>query len=227
MNAYIRIALASLIIGMLGGCGFKDIDKRFFVVAIGIDASENEKKPYRITLQLAIPSPSIEPGASKTQIETIDAPSIAEGVRMLKAYVDKELDFGHCKIYIVGEKVVKTNYQDTLQWMMRRRDIQNIANIAIGRPDAASILKVIPISERYPGNTLFLSFGADGTESSYTYVETLSDLSRRATEQGLDPLMPIIMKNKESSFIINQTALLDKKESSSYYPLLRRRYITS
>lgn len=211
MNTCVRFALASLVIFVLGGCGFKDIDKRFFVVALGIDASEDEEKPYRITLQLAIPSPSIEPGASKTQIETIDAPSIAEGVRMLKAYVDKELDFGHCKVYIIGEKVAKANYQDALEWMMRRRDIQNVANIAIGRPDAETLLRVKPVSDRYPGNTLFLSFGADGTESSYTYVEILSDFSRRATEDGLDPLMPVIMKNKEESFIINQTALLDKK----------------
>jgi spore germination protein KC len=213
MNAMIRISLAIMTLCLLGACGFKDIDKRFFVVALGIDQSENEKKPYRITLQLAVPSPKIEPGASKTQIETIDAPSIAEGVRMLKAYVDKEIDFGHCKIFILGEKVANSDYQGALEWMIRRRDIQSVANVAIGKPDAESLLKVKPLSERYPGNTLFLSFGADGTESSYTYVESLSDFSRRASEEGLDPLMPVIAKDNQESFIINRTALLDKKRA--------------
>jgi spore germination protein KC len=211
MSITLRVFLLILTLGLLGGCGFKDIDKRFFVVALGIDASENEKKPYRLSLLLAVPSPKIEPGASKTQIESIDTESIAEGVRMLKAYVDKELDFGHCKVFLIGEKIARQNYKDILQWMSRRRDIQSVADIAIGKPDAETILNVKPVSERYPGNKLFLSFGADGTESSYTYVESLSDFARRASEKGLDPLMPVIIKDSKQSFIINRTALLDKK----------------
>ncbi|MEV5025915.1 Ger(x)C family spore germination protein [Paenibacillus sp. LPE1-1-1.1] len=211
MRLIIRIFLTITAIGMLGGCGFKDIDKRFFVVALGIDLSDNEKKPYRLTLQLAVPSPKIEPGASKVQIETIDTASVAEGVRMLKAYVDKELDFGHCKVFLIGEKLARQDYQNLLQWMSRRRDIQSVADIAIGKPDAETLLQVMPVSERYPGNTLFLSFGADGTESSYTYVESLSDFARRASEKGLDPLMPVIQKDSKESYIINRTALLSKK----------------
>jgi len=211
MSIALRVFLLILSLGLLGGCGFKDIDKRFFVVALGIDASDNEKKPYRLSLLLAVPSPKIEPGASKTQIETIDTETIAEGVRMLKSYVDKELDFGHCKVFIIGEQIARENYQGLLQWMLRRRDIQSVADIAIGKPDAETNLKVKPVSERYPGNTLFLSFGADGTESSYTYVESLSDFARRSVEEGLDPLMPVIQKDGKQSFVINRTALLDKK----------------
>src|SRR5690606_5250855 len=70
---------------LLSGCGFKDIDKRYFVVGMGIDKGENEEKPYRITLKLGVPSIQIDAGKSKTQVETIEAVSIAEGVRMLKS----------------------------------------------------------------------------------------------------------------------------------------------
>lgn len=196
----------------LGGCGFKDIDKRFFVVGTGIDWSGNESKPYRITLQLAIPSPKIEPGASKVQYETIDAPTIAEGVRMLKAYVDKELDFGHCKMMIIGEELAKRDISHSIDWMLRRRDIQSVATVAVGRPSAETILQVQPASERYPGNALLLSFGADGTESSYNYVESLSGLSRRLTEKGMDPALAIITDDGKESYIINQVALFDKNK---------------
>ncbi|MDQ0061214.1 Ger(x)C family spore germination protein [Paenibacillus harenae] len=196
----------------LGGCGFKDIDKRFFVVATGIDKTDNEQKPYRITLQLALPSPKIEPGASKAQLETIDASSIAEGVRMLKSHVDKELDFGHCKIFLVGEELARSDYSGMLQWMRRRRDIQSVADIAVAKPDAQALLGVKPVSERYPGNTLFLSFGADGTDSPYTYVQPLSEFSKRAFEKGLDPLLPIIIPDSKESYIINRTALLNKNK---------------
>jgi len=212
MNRY--AALLSLLLALLtiSGCGFKDIDKRFFVVATGIDWSGNKSKPYRITLQLAIPSPKIEPGASKIQYETIDAPSIAEGVRMLKAYVDKELDFGHCKMMIIGEELAKRDINHSIEWMLRRRDIQSVATLAIGRPTAETVLHVRPASERYPGNALLLSFGADGTESSYNYAETLSGFTRRVSEKGMDPALAIITNDGKESYIINQVALFDKEK---------------
>lgn len=198
-------------VSLLSSCGFKDIDKRFFVVATAIDSSGNEKKPYRITLQLAAPSPKIEPGASKTVIQTIDSQSIAEGVRLLKAHVDKELDFGHCKLFLIGEQLAYSQYQDVLHWMSRRRDFQSVSNVAIGKPDALTVLKVKPLSQQSPGNTLYLSFSSNGTESPFTYSESLFDFARRSMEKGLDPLLPVIMKNSNESFVIDQIALLNKK----------------
>lgn len=200
-----------VLVSFLSGCGFKDIDKRFFVVVTAIDSSGNDKKPYRITLQLAAPSPKIEPGAAKTLILTIDSVSIAEGVRMLKSHVDKELDFGHCKLFLIGEQLANKDYQEVLHWMSRRRDFQSVSNIAIGKPDILTILKVSPLSEQYPGNTLYLSFSSNGTESPYTYSESLFDFARRATEKGLDPLLPVIMKDTSENFVIDRIALLNKK----------------
>ncbi|RJE91087.1 Ger(x)C family spore germination protein [Paenibacillus sp. 1011MAR3C5] len=212
MKRYAAVFSLFLALLTLSGCGFKDIDKRFFVVGTGIDWSGNASKPYRITLQLAIPSPKIEPGASKIQYETIDAPTIAEGVRMLKAYVDKELDFGHCKMMIIGEELAKRDINHSIDWMLRRRDIQSVATLAVGRPTAEKVLHVQPASERYPGNALLLSFGADGTESSYNYAETLSGLSRRVTEKGMDPVLAIITNDGMESYVINQVALFDKEK---------------
>lgn len=205
-----RAAALAILLCLLAGCGFKDIDKRFFVVGMGIDRSGNEEKPYRITVQLAIPSPKIEPGSSKVQSEMLDAPSIAEGLRMMKAYVDKELDFGHCKMFIIGEALARSEIDSTLMWMLRRRDIQSVATVAVGKPDAQTILAVRPLSERYPGNALLLSFGSDGTESSYNYAETLSGLARRSTELGFDPALGIIANERKQSYIINQVSLFDK-----------------
>lgn len=212
MKRYAAVLILLLALLTVSGCGFKDIDKRFFVVGTGIDWSGNDSKPYRITLQLAIPSPKIEPGASKIQYETIEAPSIAEGVRMLKAYVDKELDFGHCKMMIIGEEMAKRDINHAIDWMLRRRDIQSVATLAVGRPTAEKVLHVSPASERYPGNALLLSFGADGTESSYNYAETLSGLARRVSEKGMDPVLAIITNDGKESYIINQVALFDKEK---------------
>lgn len=211
-TAILPFLVLLVLVSLLSGCGFKDIDKRFFVVVTAIDSSGNENKPYRITLQLAAPSPKIEPGAAKTIIQTIDSVSIAEGVRMLKSHVDKELDFGHCKLFLIGEQLVNSQYQEVLHWMSRRRDFQSVSNVAIGVPDAFTVLKVKPLSEQYPGNALNLSFSSNGTESPYTFSESLFDFARRAVEKGLDPLLPVIMKDSNESFVIDRIALLNKNQ---------------
>ena len=211
--AYSFIVLCLLASTLLAGCGFKDIDKRYFVVEMGIDKTNNEEKPYRVTLKLGVPSIQIDVGKSKTQVETIETASIAEGVRLLKSHVDKEIDFGHCKVILFGESFARDNIREAVEWMSRRRDIQNIAAIAVGSPNAEDVIKVQPEIERFPGNSLNLFFSEDATESSYTFIESLSDLTRRLNEKGLDPFLPVVtMQQEDKTYVINQVALLDKEK---------------
>jgi len=199
-----------LLCAVLSGCGFKDIDKRFFVVAAGIDWSGDSNMPYRVTLRLAIPHSKVETGESHTEVESIDAPSIAEAVRKLKSHVDKEFDFGHCRVFLLGKSLAEHGIREPVDWLARRRDIQLISYVGIGEPDAATVLRAKPKSERYPGNAFFLSFGKEGTESSFTVTEMLFDTSRRLHEPGLDPYFPIVQFDGDS-YQINRLALLDKK----------------
>ncbi|BBH21465.1 hypothetical protein Back11_28100 [Paenibacillus baekrokdamisoli] len=205
------VAVLILLANMIAGCGFKDIDKRFFVVAMGIDKPKNDGKGYLITLRLAVTSPKIEPGAAITQIETIKAPSIAEAVRLIKSHVDKELDFGHCKLYLLGYEFAKHDYNELLNWLGRRRDVQNVAHLAIGTPDAKSIMKINPKTERYSGNMIFLLFGKDGTESSYIISQFLFDFTRSVGEKGLDPVLPI-MRGVPEGYVITKLGLLNKSK---------------
>ncbi|SDT28659.1 spore germination protein KC [Paenibacillaceae bacterium GAS479] len=207
---FLCLMLAFAMLVPAAGCGFIDIDKRFFVVAIAIDKSGNEKKPYRVTIRLSIPSSKTEPGMEKSQIETIDAKEISEGLRILKSHVDKEIDLGHCKVFVLGDELARDDITAATEWMIRRRDIQSSAFVAVGYPDGMSILKKMPLSERYSGNTLFLTFGSDGTKSSFIRPEKLFDLFRRINEHGMDPYLPLIRVSK-NGYEVDQLNLLDKK----------------
>ncbi|MGM0903882.1 MAG: hypothetical protein ACQEXB_22620 [Bacillota bacterium] len=55
---FIIVAVSVLL--FQSGCGFKDIDKRIFVLSIGVDHTDNEERPYRVILKLAVPSGSIK-----------------------------------------------------------------------------------------------------------------------------------------------------------------------
>ncbi|TJY43965.1 Ger(x)C family spore germination protein [Cohnella pontilimi] len=191
---------------LLSSCGFKDLDRRFFVIAFGIDSGKTKK--YEISLKLAIPSPKIEPGQEKDQVISEEADSIAEAVRRMKSKVDKEFDFGHCKILVIGKGFAEKHKlaRENLDWIFRRRDIQQIAYIALGEPDAKSVLNTKVKSERLPGNALILALSREGTESPFIATVYLFDYYRRVRGYGKDPYLPVIRSLKDT-FDISRAAV--------------------
>ncbi|MEC0211951.1 Ger(x)C family spore germination protein [Paenibacillus ehimensis] len=195
------------------GCttrAFKDIDKRSFVLSMGIDPAGAGDDKYRVTLKLAIPQARQETGQTNSQIVSQDASSIPEAISLIKSKADKELDFSHAKVLVFGEALAQEDITESIDFLVRKSEIQRIANLAIGSPNAAEVLKASPRSERLPADALFLSFGGTGTESPFIVTEYLFDFYRRMTEPGLDPFLPVI-KAYGDEFVIKQVAILDKK----------------
>jgi spore germination protein KC len=206
------LVLCILLSSSLAGCGFKDIDKRFFVVAMAIDQPEQTNKRYKVTIKLAIPSSSEKFGSNNFVLLSEETDSIASGIRVMKSKIDKEMDLGHMKMIIFGDKLVqKHDMKEVVDWFFRRRDIQKVAWVGIGKPDGQTILGLKPASERLPSNMLFMSFGQTGTETAYIVSEYLFDLRRRLYERGLDPVLPIIESRGDQQVRINSVGILDKK----------------
>jgi len=198
---------------LVSACGYKDIDKRFFVVTIGVGKPDNEEKTYKVTLKLAIPAAEIKAGQEKFVLIEEETDSITEALRLIKSKVDKELDFSHTKAIIIEETIAKKeDMKKVMDWFIRRRDIQKIAYMAIGKPTANAVLALKPESERLPSNSLFLAFGKLGTETPYIVTEQLFDFRKRLYEKGLDPVLPIIrVDEKNKLLIINQVSIFNKK----------------
>ncbi|MBP1934310.1 Ger(x)C family spore germination protein [Ammoniphilus resinae] len=189
---------------LLAGCGYKDIDKRFFVVAIGVDKSNSDHGKYKITFKVAIPPDKPSAKSNEAEIITTDSDSMTEAVRITRAQLDKEIDFSHTKAIIFGQSLVqKENVSEIIDWFVRRRDIQRIAYTGVGSPTALEVLKVRPAFERLPGNSLFLYFGRSGTEAPYVITEPLFDFYRRIKEKGIDPVLPIIQAEGDKYSILS------------------------
>lgn len=205
----LRWTLPLLSILLLGGCGYKDIDKRFFAVSIGIDAAKSQSKQYLVSIKFAVPA--VEKKPNDFLIVSEEADTIAEAVRIIKTKVDKEVDFSHAKIILFGSEVVEKKMAPHLYyWPTRRRDFQEIAWVGIGEPTALEVLKVKPKSEQIPSNWLFLALGKEGSETPYVIPAFLFDIKKRFTEKGLDPILPIIQA-KDHYIEINTVGLLNKK----------------
>lgn len=193
------------------GCNFKDIDRRIFVVAIGVDSGQVEGK-FKVSLKLAIPQGDVTKIDEKMQILTEESDSISEALRRMKSKVEKELDYVHCKSVILGEGLAARDIRHVTDWAVRRRDIQLILNFAVGRPDALAVLMVKPPSERIPSNSLILAMSGQGTESPFISSVYSYQLMRNIYEVGIDPILPIIEAQKKDQFLINKIALFDKNK---------------
>jgi spore germination protein KC len=210
----LHLLVLVLPIGLLpiSGCSFRDIDKRFFVVAIGIDRTDKPDKPYRVTLKLAISTSHIEPGQSrKYELLTEQADSVGTAITLLSTRVDKELDFSHARQIVLGESLLRDNYEEAIDWLMRGPDIQAIAYVSMGKPNAAAILKTNPASERLPSNSLNLIFGREGNSTPFYLPMILGEFYRRTTDEGISPYVPIIIPDQQT-YVVNQVALLARKK---------------
>jgi spore germination protein KC len=200
-----------LLLCLTTGCEYKDIDRRIFVVAIGIDPGEKENN-LKVSLKLAIPQGDVTKIDEKMQILTEESPSISEALRRMKSKVEKELDYVHCKSIIVGEKLAERDIRHVLDWAIRRRDIQLILNFAVGRPGALEVLHVKPPSERIPSNSLIMAMSGQGTESPFIASVYSYQLMRDIYEQGKNPVLPVIEAQGKEQFLIDTIVLLDKQK---------------
>ena len=205
------LCIGLLLLCLTTGCEYKDIDRRIFVVAIGIDPGEKENT-FKVSLKLAIPQGDVTKIDEKMQILTEESPSISEALRRMKSKVEKELDYVHCKSLIVGEKLAAKDIRHVLDWAVRRRDIQLILNFAVGRPGALEVLHIKPPSERIPSNSLIMAMSGQGTESPFIASVFSYQLMRNLYEQGKDPVLPVIEAQGKEQFVIDTLALLDKQK---------------
>ncbi|MDP4089268.1 MAG: Ger(x)C family spore germination protein, partial [Bacillota bacterium] len=220
MKLHKLLCLILTLMFILTSCGFKDIDKRFFVVGIGIDKLDKSTSFYDITLKLAIPNTEPKKGGSNFISFTEQSNSIAEGVRRVKAKVDKELEFGHMQVIVFGANLASTDLTSSVDWFSRRRDIQKVAFMAIGSPDAKTVIEKRLHFESLPSSVLVSSFDGTGTETNYITTQYLFEFYRRHSELGLDPFLPVITIEKDN-LKIDQLALFEKKD------LLRTKLILS
>lgn len=193
VSRIIPMMLLLLTLPLLPACGFKDIDKRFFLVAMGLDLPEDkESNKLKISFKLAIPKGDPKHGEEKFQVLVEEARTISEGLAQVRAKLDKELELGHLKAIVFGEALAKKGLDRQIDWIVRRPDLQVISWLAVGRPTAEAVMRTAPPSERYPSNTLFLAFGNTGAESKRIVSAHLFSFARDIREPGVNAMLPLV-----------------------------------
>lgn len=214
MKNFIIAALGSIFIMIsLTGCDFKDIDRRIFIVALGIDGDPNDADILKISFKAAMPGSVGEtsgPGSNSqqnnTDIYTVSGNSISEILRTLKSRTSMEPDFSHMKVIIFGKEYAESHdISDIEDFFVRRRDIQEMAWICLGMPSAKEVLSIIPKEEKIPGNGFFMKFG-QGSTSPYAYKTKSYEFYSDIITPGSTPSCPV-MEIKDGKLNMSQIAI--------------------
>lgn len=213
-----KLLIIFFIVSFFTGCDFKDIDRRTFIVAVGID-SVGGNGEIEVSFKAAIPKTIGQSGSGQGEknfeFYTVRGNSFGEIFRLLKTKTSLEPDFGHMKIIVLGEGYVKNNeIDDVIDFFARRRDIQLIAYVAVGSPSAKAVLSMEPQGEKTAGGALFMKFG-QGTNSEYGLITMLKDVKYSATTKGMTAFCPVL-EVAEGKIILEKVALFDRVKFSMF-----------
>ncbi|WJY27395.1 Ger(x)C family spore germination protein [Sporosarcina trichiuri] len=202
--------LCLLLLPLLSGCGYKGVDKRSFVVGMGIDPAHDSEHKYRVTVKVAKPISALK-NATETEYAflTQESDSVAEAIRFLETKDDKLLDFSQAKILALNEELLQGDLFELMDYVVRRGDMQLVLYVLVARPDAEQVLRGQPTLESAGENALYNFFDGTGTESPFVTTTFLFEFRRDYDTKGLSSVLPIVIgKENGKELEVNKAIVL-------------------
>ena len=152
----IRIIITIIVVvltTLLTGCTGKEPNEIAYVVALGIDSTDDDN--YKITIQYANTT-QISGGASESGGKsgseivdnvTIEAPNIYAGVGLANNIVSKSFSMSHAKLIVFSKEIAEKGVKDMIETLVRSEEIRPDVFIAVANTTANDYLTSVN-----PGN---------------------------------------------------------------------------
>lgn len=152
---------------------YDNIENLAYVIAIGIDSSNNGK--IKVSFQFTDTSSFSSDGGSNDSsaiINTVEANSIESATNLLNSYIGKNINLAHCKVIVFSEEIAKSGLSEYIYSLINDSQIRPTSNIVISRCDAKyymenSVSKYEKILTKYydvfPNSADYTGFIADVT----------------------------------------------------------------
>lgn len=147
-----------------------NIDHLDYVIAIGVDTSDDEKNlqvSFEFT-DLGAFSESNSSDSSEPIINTVTAASIPDAINLMNAYAGKQINLSHCRVIAFSEDIAKIGILEEVTYFMNNTQIRPTANVIIASKTAKDYIEsstssledvltkyyeVFPTSAEYTGYT--------------------------------------------------------------------------
>lgn len=229
-----RLIMLLLVPLILTGCWDKtEIEDRMFIYAIVVDKvedkkSENDLKPFyefqnqNLEVTFLVPNPSKIQGGESDVLEeiTVRAQDLPEAVGMIRKKQNREPFFGHEKLLILGEKLLRDeeSLKEVLDWIDRDPK-KNRSAFAVATKDIKELIGVNPKLEKLLPSYIIGILKNDTVVATMISV-SLNEFLGNIKSSGM-AIIPIIKRQKDEIAIKNVALIKDFK----YIGELDDRYI--
>lgn len=179
---------------------YDNIDNLAYVIAMGIDSTENGK--IKVSFQFTDTSSFSSDGSSGENsaiINTVEAKSIESATNLLNSYIGKNINLAHCKVIVFSEKVAQDGLSDYIYSLINDSQIRPTSNIVISRCDAKyymenSVSQFEKILTKY-----YDVFPNSADYTGYISDVTLGDFFNQMQDDTSNPVAILGGINKSSS----------------------------
>jgi spore germination protein KC len=178
-NSKYIISMICSISVLLAGCGDrKEVDDQVYAFAIGVDKGVENK--VRVTVQY----PTYKEGRGETtvtdqgqalgdtMVDTIEAPSILEGINLLSISTSRRISLIHAKLIVFSESFAMEGIGEFLEPVSRYRETRRIMQIVVTNGSAEEFIQE---NKNFIGQSLAKSMELQGMQSDNSGYFPLSD----------------------------------------------------
>lgn len=154
----------------------QNMDHLDYVVALGIDSSDNPDKIKVIFQFVDISSFSSKSSSEESTpiLDTITATSIDSAINIMNAYAGKKVNLSHCKVVVFSEELAKRGIYNEVSDLINNAQIRPTVNVAISTADSKDYIEnstsslekiltkyydIFPSSSKYTGYTSNVTIG--------------------------------------------------------------------
>lgn len=141
-NIFILILIVCFILGFSSSYLSLSIDNLAYVLAIGIDTSDNNK--LKVTFEFSTATAASESGSSEKTtpvINSVEASSLSNAINLMNSYMGKQINMSHCKVIIFSEKLAYQGISDEIYTLFNDTQVRPSANIIISKCDAKTYIQ--------------------------------------------------------------------------------------
>ena len=148
----------------------RDIGKRAFVTAIGLDSTDNDvsaitessktsktPKKYKVTFEIVKPVLLTKFSTQRPAsiIRTVEADSIVSALQEVQSSISRQVGLTHMRVLVVGDKIARQNFKDYADFFEKTPDVaRRLRVMFVENSQAADVFQTKPPFEKYVAEEL-------------------------------------------------------------------------
>ncbi|WP_282940992.1 Ger(x)C family spore germination protein [Paenibacillus sp. RC67] len=156
-----------LMVLLLAGCWDRvEVNDLTLIMAAGLDKKDDK---LSLSIEVFVPQPSGGGGGggesgnsgkgtssatAQTLVRSAEGVTLADAISKLQEEFPRRIFWGHCEIFIFGEKLAREGMRENIDFIMRESGPRERADVFVSKGEAKDILKLIPPIERSSAEVL-------------------------------------------------------------------------